>query len=214
MSRAGLPETFLDSEPIRLFREFKNIADQALMHTRIGQDLLSPKEILYYAENPGIKTGPSGEHPIAINIHDLVRGIHKFSNCCQPYPGQASVVAALSERGVAFHRKECRDLSTRHGLGPEKLLRVNWDFDSPWQTPLKFDVHIRGKSLAATIVLLNLIPKGLEILQVESTRNRRNLPGTLIYLKLKSFSEARDFFACFKTTATVIKGYGREQYRP
>ncbi len=214
MARVGLPETFLESEPLRLFLEFKNIADLNLMYTRIGQDLLSPMEILYYMEKPGIKAGPSSDQPLSIKVNDLIRGIHKFSNCCQPYPGQASVVAALSERGVAFHRKECRDLSTRHALEPEKLLRVDWDFNAPWQTPLKFDIRVRGKSLAASIVLLGLIPKGLEIIRVENTRDRRNLPDTLISLKLKNFSEARDFFACFKTAATGIKGYGREQYRP
>jgi len=214
MARIDLAESFLDSEPIKLFLEFKNIADIDLMYTRIGQDLLSPMEILYYAEQPAIKVEPPDSPRTAINVNDLIRGIHKFSNCCQPYPGQASVVAALSERGVAFHRKECRDLSTRHDLGPEKLLCVNWDFKSQWQTPLKFDVRVRGKSLAASIVLLGLIPKSLEILQVENTRNRRNLPDTLISLKLNNFSEARDFFACFNTAATAIKGYGREQYRP
>jgi guanosine-3',5'-bis(diphosphate) 3'-pyrophosphohydrolase len=214
INRIGLSATFLESEPILLFLEFKNIADLDLMYTRIGQDLLSPMEIFYYVGKPGTKIGLSSDHPATININDLIRGIHKFSNCCRPYPGQASVVAALSERGVAFHQKACRNLSTRHGLDSEKLLRVNWGFDSQWQTPLKFDVRIRGKSLADSIVLLSLIPKGLEILQVENTRNRRNLPDTLISLKLKDFREARDFFSCFKTASIVIKGYGRNLYRP
>ncbi len=214
MARIGLSEDFLESEPIRLFLEFKNIEDIDLMYTRIGQDLLSPLEILYYAEIPGSAAKDLRNQPGAINVTDLRRGIHKFSNCCRPHPGQRSVVAALSERGVAFHHKECRNLDTRHGLGPEKLLRVNWDFASQWQTPLKFDVRVRGKSLAESIMLLGLIPKGLEILQVENARNRRNIPDTLISLVLKNFSEARDFFACFETASIAIKGYGRQLYRP
>lgn len=75
-------------------------------------------------------------------------------------------------------------------------------------------MRIRGKSLAESVVMLGLIPKGLEILQVETVNNRRHVPDTLISLKLKNFGEARDFFACFKTAPVTIKGYGRELYRP
>ncbi len=213
MARVGLPERFLESEPMGLFMEFKNIADRELLYTRIGQDLLSPKEILYYADRPNLKPAPPEEQPFEIEIDDLIRGIHKFSNCCQPYPGQSSVVAALSERGVAFHQKECRELSTRHDLGPEKLLRVKWNFKTAWRTPLKFDVRIRSKSLTASIALLSFIPKGLEILQIENNNTRRNRPETRIALKLTSFSEAHSFFTCFEPTTTAITGYGREQYR-
>jgi GTP pyrophosphokinase len=184
------------------------------MYTRIGQDLLSPLEILYYAENPDSAVGAPRQQPAAITVNDLIRGIHKFSNCCQPYPGQDAVVAALSERGVAFHQTTCRNLSARHGLGPEKLLQVNWDFTSQWHAPLKFDVRVRGKSLSDSIVLLGLIPKGLEILQVENASNRRNIPDTLIALKLRNFRDAHDFFACFETASIAIKGFGRELYRP
>lgn len=214
IQRAGLAETFLDSESLRLFLEFKNIEDLGQMFTHIGQDLLSPQEILYYAESSRTKSPQPDHQPSTIRIAGLKRGIHKFSNCCRPHPGQDSIVAALSERGVAFHLQSCRSLATRHGLGPEELPRVVWDFNSQWQIPLKFDVRVRGKSLADSIMLLGLIPKGLEILQIENASNRRNIPDTLISLKLRNFKEAHDFFACFKTTAIAIKGYGRELYRP
>ena len=210
----GLPEDFLESEPLRLFLEFKNIDDIDLLYTRIGQDLLSPLEILYYMETPAGAGKPPADQSASLNVADLKRGIHKFSNCCHPHPGQHEVIAALSERGVAFHRKECRNLDIRHGLGPEKLLKVNWNFESQWQNPLKFDVRMRGKSLSESVMLLGLIPPGVEILQVENASNRRNIPDTLITLKLKNFNEARDFFACFETDSIAIKGYGRELYRP
>jgi len=214
LQRAGMTEAFLESEALRLFLEFKNIESLASMFTRIGQDLLSPQEILYYADIPGQERPGSERQPSSIRIPDLKRGIHKFSNCCRPYPGQDSIVAALSERGVAFHQKTCRNLAARHGLGPEELPRVEWDFDSQWLTALKFDVRVRGKALADSIMLLSLIPAGMEILQIENTNTRRNIPDTLITLKLKNFSEARNFFACFKTASIAIKGYGRELYRP
>lgn len=214
LQRAGLTETFLDSESLRLYLEFKNIDDIGQMFTHIGQDLLSPQEILYYAEGSGTKLPKSNHQLSTIRIAGLKRGIHKFSNCCRPHPGQDSIVAALSERGVAFHLQSCRSLATRHGLGPEELPRVDWDFNAQWHIPLKFNVRVRGKSLADSIMLLGLIPKGLEILQIVNTINRRNIHETLITLKLRNFKEAHDFFACFKTTAIAIKGYGRELYRP
>jgi len=214
MARAGLPEAFLESEALQLFLEFKALDDLDQLYCRIGQDLVSPLEILYYAEQPEREKQGRDTQPGTLAVRKLYRGIHKFSNCCRPHPGQPSIVAALSERGVAFHQQTCSNLATRHGLGPEKLLQVDWDYDAPWRTPLRFDVRIRGKSLAESVVLLGLIPKGLEILQVETARKRRHVPDTLISLKLKNFGEARDFFACFKTAEFAIKGYGRELYRP
>jgi len=214
LQRADLSETFLESESLRLFLEFKNIDDIGQMFTHIGQDLLSTQEILYYAEGSETKSPKSNHQLSTIQIAGLKRGIHKFSNCCRPHPGQDLIVAALSERGVAFHLQSCRNLATRHGLGPEELPQVDWDFDAQWQIPLKFIVRVRGKSLADSIILLGLIPKGLEILEIVNTINRRNIHDTLITLKLRNFKEAHDFFACFKTTAIAIKGYGRELYRP
>lgn len=62
--------------------------------------------------------------------------------------------------------------------------------------------------------MLGLIPKGMEILAIENAPGRRSKADTLISLKLQNFREARDFFNCFKTAPTAIKGFGRELYRP
>ena len=105
MARIGLPQTFLESESLQLFLEFKAIDHIDRLYTRIGQDLLSPLEILYYAEQSEIETRDSVKQPNTLVVSKLIRGIHKFSNCCRPHPGQSTVVAALSERGVAFHQK-------------------------------------------------------------------------------------------------------------
>ena len=219
INRMGLPVTCLESDIIRLFLEFKNIKDLSQLYTLIGQDSLSPTEIMYYFDNmettktslfiPKSRLGDISWPRYKILISSLDKGIHKFSNCCKPHPGQDNVVAALSERGVSFHRKKCLDLSTRHKVRNEKLIAVEWDFTSLWKKAMKFNVKIMGKTIYQILPLVKRAPSSIIFHSINSSTNNGPQKFSRISLSLNNFSESRSFFQCFENESLTIEQYGR-----
>jgi GTP diphosphokinase / guanosine-3',5'-bis(diphosphate) 3'-diphosphatase len=221
LHRVGLNESCLDSDMVDLFLEFKAIPDLNSFYSRIGQDLLSARELIYYFESsdPGAdmscqfssdtpKADAKAPHRNIFVVKDIFNTVHKFSNCCHPYPGQADVVGALSERGVAFHRRECRELATRHQLDLAGLLDVRWEKDFQWETPLVFDTRVTDKSLSQTLTRLKLLPTSIRIHQIKEQNGKK--PRTSVNISLNSFKESESFFACFEPGTVAIEQFSRD----
>lgn len=219
LHRVGLAESCLDTDTVDLFMEFKNLSNIEQLYTRIGQDAISPWELIYYFES--VKAAPeaacqfdpqaqpsnpedSGQDMLEIGM--IYNAIHKFSNCCHPYPGQPGVVAALSERGVAIHHRECRELATRHQLDLSRTHQVRWNSAVDWKMTLRFDVLVSGNSLSQTLERLKEMPASIRIHEIEDLNGKKN--QTRIKLSLRSHRESELFFSCFDSGTVNIEKYG------
>ncbi len=75
----------------------------------------------------------------AVTIEGVGNLLVVMSNCCKPLPGDAIAGFVTRGRGLAVHRKDCRDLRYLQTLEPERVLDVQWG-----QTPgEKFQVQVR-----------------------------------------------------------------------
>lgn len=177
------------------------------MFTSIGQNALSPRELIKDCFTSKLVYGRN-----TVSILELENGVHKFSKCCNPYPGQSNVVAALSERGVAFHRdaKYCSKIKMLTDLDRQKLLIVNWDMDSDWESSLEFDLRIIERSLPSIFTRLSRMPPSLHIHQMEEEK-KRDIPFVRISVCFKSFYESRLFFKEFEPLIILIERYGKEK---
>lgn len=219
LKRAGLSESVLDGETIRLFMDFKSIKDRSQMFIRIGQDMISPLEVTYYFESGGIAPGHPRQHvpdPVPLSqrslrnrllVGEMIHGIHKFSNCCRPYPGQIHLVAVLSERGVAFHHRDCQELSTRHRLDPARLLIVEWDHRRVWTKPLLFETRISDMSLTQTVSRLGPATVSIPIHRMEAANGKHT--HTMISLTLADYQQSKAFFSCFEPGTVIIDRFMR-----
>ena len=225
--RHGLPPSCLEDETLSLVLNFLHIKDMPALYTRIGQDTLSSKVILYYLDhlrNPSSKSPPAQESADAEGALDLrnilyvstfEKAVHKFSKCCNPYPGQEDVLAALSERGVAFHRSTCPNLNQSAKLKAHKMLRVQWQTSLRWPFPIVFELCVMGKNLTDTIARLSPIAPDTHIHQLRQLPEKRpDIPATLVSATLLSFQDALSFFQCFEEGSVSINTYGREKTTP
>lgn len=215
--RHELPASVLEGENIRLILEILSLKDLPELYIRLGQDLTSPELVLYYLESAhgrdlDGKTGPekrSYEHNL-ITVSSLDKAIFKFARCCNPLPGQEDVVATLSERGTAFHNRDCQDLHQRHGLQPQQLLDVKWNTRAVWRHPLLFKVHILEQDLRDLLHCLAELPPQIRILQISSSLGRQNKPMVCLNVVFQSFAEAKEFFSRIPAERTVIDEFMRE----
>ena len=62
----------------------------------------------------------------AVTIEGVGNLLVVMSNCCKPLPGDAISGFVTRGRGLAVHRKDCRDLKHLQTLEPERVLEVQW----------------------------------------------------------------------------------------
>ncbi|MFC1858428.1 HD domain-containing protein [Thermodesulfobacteriota bacterium] len=215
----GFTEKILEGETIALIQEIFNIKNLSQMFVRIGQDKLSPKAVLYYFDKPKLqhpeKTDQSDISPPLpdeernfIVMEEIEKGIHKFSQCCKPYPGQEGVVAALSERGVAFHQANCPKFSDQDDFDQQKLLNVRWNTQFHWERPLEFDLCIVGESLSSIFPVMAQIPYSIRIHRLEDD-GKDDVSIVRLELSLKNFRESQSFFKHFEEGSVIIEDYRR-----
>ncbi|HOI95072.1 MAG TPA: HD domain-containing protein [Syntrophobacter fumaroxidans] len=217
LRRHGYGPDALDDETVSLLLEVINLKDISDLYTRLGQDLLSPELVLYYLEAP---LHAKDRHPHhsphsldernAILVSELDKAFHKFARCCNPYPGQENVLATISERGTTFHHPRCEDLKSRHGLQPQHLLDVCWDFDGAWRHVLVFQLHIQQQSISDLLPLLVRMPSTVRIRYIESVIGKHNEPTVRLSVALHSFAEARELFRILPEDRVSIDEYGRQ----
>ncbi len=224
IQRHGLPSSCLEDETISLILNFLHLKDLAALYTRIGQDMLSSKVILYYLDHlrsPSDKTPQTQvvsethadpEERNILYVAETEKAVHKFSKCCNPYPGEENVLAALSERGVAFHRETCPNLNQSKKLKAHRMLLVEWQTQSAWAFPVLFDLCIIGTDISDTVTRLSPIASGIRLHQAKSLPDKRpDVPATLVSVTLNGFQEARAFFSCFNEGSVSIISFGREK---
>ena len=224
IERHGFPPNSIEDETISLILNFLHIKDLSQLYIRIGQDLLSSSVILYYLEdllNPpaphqgDAKTAPSDHTQNILYVSDFDKAVHKFSKCCNPYPGQENVLAALSERGVAFHRATCPNLQNSRYLNVQKMLNVEWSMNEKWPFPVAFDLRIEHASIPDVIKSVTPIVDQLRIQKLSIKQKKRlEAPAVLISSFFNSYQEARVFFECFEPGTVAIDSYGRIKVSP
>lgn len=218
MRRQGLDLALLDGDLSRLVLEVYNLKEMQDLYARIGQDLVSPKLLLYYLQGCG-STPEATKDDIAgktiaqehnrLDLSELDWAVHKFAQCCKPYPGQPEVVAILSERGVTFHRSHCHDLHQRHDLPEQSLLEVNWRDALPWDPPLQFQVQVTSESLVELLGVLAHLPLNIDLERVEITTTPRHRKSLRLVVNLTGFAEAKALFDRFPSGAMTIERYCR-----
>ncbi len=62
----------------------------------------------------------------AITIEGVGNLLVVMSNCCKPLPGDTIAGFVTRGRGLAVHRKDCKDLKHLQALEPERVLEVQW----------------------------------------------------------------------------------------
>lgn len=216
--RHKLPSTVLEGENMRLIIEILNLKDFQDLYVRIGQDLISPRLVLYYLAPPhgheeGRRQAEEGhadfEHNV-ISIPSLDSSLFKFARCCNPLPGQDNVVATLSERGTTFHHRDCQDLHKRHGLQPQQLLDVQWNAGVLWRPPLMFHINVLEQGLRDILPSLASLPEHIRVRQISEALDRHGKPMVSLSVVFHSFEEAGMFFGHLPAKRTVVEEFGRE----
>ncbi|MDR3556018.1 MAG: HD domain-containing protein [Syntrophobacteraceae bacterium] len=208
----------LEGESMRLILEVLNVKDLQELYLKIGQDLVSPRAVLYYLEGhrpdeARKQESTAGRERNTLTVSGLDKAVFKFARCCNPLPGQDHVLATLSERGVTFHHQDCRDLLERHSLLMQQMLQVHWDLSVPWRPPLMLDIHILDSRIRDLLGVLSDMDQDVLIRQINGGLDRHNREFVSLRVVFHNFAETREFFSRMPAGKTMVEDFGRERKR-
>ncbi|SFM72996.1 RelA/SpoT family protein [Thermodesulforhabdus norvegica] len=211
----GLKAENANFESMELILKKTGSKSETDLYVKLGQDVLGPEEVrrivseIISVERGGFLRFQSRQ--LAVTIGQIDRAVHKFAYCCKPYPGEDNCMALLSERGVTIHKGECTDAVTRHSIPPDRLFRVDWLLDDPWDSPIVFRITVPGVSLGR---LLAKWPdtSEYEVIELAQKLDRYGHASALCLARMKSLRDAKNFFDALTRDFNVsIETYFREK---
>ncbi|RME74072.1 MAG: GTP diphosphokinase [Chloroflexi bacterium] len=73
--------------------------------------------------------------PTDIQIQGVGNLLTNLAHCCHPVPGDDDIVGYITRgRGVTIHRRDCPNVLHLQERSPERLIAVDWDFQSDTTT--------------------------------------------------------------------------------
>jgi len=204
MQKNNLDVNLLNTKHTKLILDFLNIENLQKAYRRIGQDRLSPKELLYYlADNYLNKKAKDKESLGTIIVDSLDNYFYKFAQCCNPYPGDKNIIGLLSKRGVSFHYRNCHEIE-RQKIPKEKYLNISW-LDCEWQ-PTVFNIEIKNSNAITIIHALASVEKKLTIHRLEE-KNRGQRFITVLNFEVNGLAVAKQVFSVLPKGQVTINQY-------
>ncbi|MBF0226873.1 MAG: bifunctional (p)ppGpp synthetase/guanosine-3',5'-bis(diphosphate) 3'-pyrophosphohydrolase [Desulfobacterales bacterium] len=207
-------EEIINSEDFSNFLNYYQMSDASQFFMRIGQDLISPKILNFYINGTNKKKDQKKNNeiqPYSILISQIEKGVHKFSQCCNPFPGEKNLIATLSERGVSFHKDKCQDLFNRYNLTNHNLVHIKWNYEIKWKAPLIFDIIIKNASMNSIFKAISQLNETIQIHKIEKLVKNVKSETARIIVEFENFMDSSLFLNSFDSESISIEQYGRIQ---
>ncbi|MBF0450403.1 MAG: bifunctional (p)ppGpp synthetase/guanosine-3',5'-bis(diphosphate) 3'-pyrophosphohydrolase [Candidatus Magnetomorum sp.] len=207
MKKSNLDLNILKTDETSLILDVLNIESIQKAYQRIGQDKLSPKELLYYFLDSLCKSGNAvhaeKEFLGTISVEYLDNHFYKFAQCCNPYPGDKNIIGLLSKRGISFHYKNCAEIE-RLKISKEKYLYIKW-ISCEWPVTV-FYVEIKNASVFSVIQSMAAIKEDVQINKVEEVK-RGNRHVVMVHFEVNGLDAAKQVFRALPKGQVTINQY-------
>ena len=202
----NLDVNLLETQNTKFILDFLNIENIQQAYRRIGQDRLSPNELLYYHSDNNLSNShikKEKEFLGTILVENLDNYFYKFAQCCNPYPGDENIIGLLSKRGVSFHYRNCHEIK-RQKIPKEKFLNIQW-IDCKWPSTY-FNVEIKESNAFSIIRVLADVEKNLKINKLEEKYRGQRLI-TVLNFEVNGLEDARQIFCVLPKGQVTINQY-------
>ena len=211
MEKIHLDVELLMAHETVLILDILNVDSIQNAYQRIGQDRLSPKELLYYLAdiflkgNPGIRKDKESLGTICVDALD--NHFYKFAQCCNPYPGDQNIIGLLSKRGLSFHYKDCLEIE-RLKIPKEKYIHIKW-VSCEWPSTV-FSVEIKKTSVRDVVCALSTVEGPFSIIKIQEVLRGQRL-STLFHFEVNCLDVARHVFQALPKGMITIHQYNVRQ---
>ncbi|WP_432737477.1 HD domain-containing protein [Maridesulfovibrio sp. FT414] len=214
MQRVGMPVDCLEGSFQEEILAILNIDSMQMLHSLIGRNKLKAQLVIYYMLD--LYQGErkiqlaakerTCNQPYALTMSEIIPGIHKMSNCCNPFPGEEGLVAALSGRGVALHRASCSELAGKVS-DSDILSNVVWDFETAWPGELLFRLSMSGfRDRTKVFAVLGGFDDAGIVRDISFAEKQNSCEMTAVF---SSLAQCRNFAGGFAGLRLAVSDYYR-----
>jgi len=201
----GLNPEILSSNELDYIFAILNVKNINDVYLRIGQDKLSPDAFLYYFKGYKnyYKTNEQNKFLAVITVDCPNCLFYKFSQCCNPFPGQDGIIGLLSERGISFHNIKCSELK-RLKITSDKWLIINWK-NGKWPVT-NFNIELKEAKPFHVLKSLSSINGQFNIKTMNEVK-RGNKINTSLCFEVNSLDQSKKIFYSLKNYRFQIVNY-------
>lgn len=102
---------------------------------------LKPDVVLTPTHNIDVDYHPKREPKTSSRIVGAEHMLTTLAKCCQPIPGDAIVGYITKGRGVAVHRRNCRNFQQSVKYRPERILEISWGGEQGHRYPVNLHIE-------------------------------------------------------------------------
>ena len=139
----------------------------------------------------------------------IVRGIEnclvKFSECCNPVPGDEIVGYITRGKGVSVHRKDCPNLNSLFQDSESRMIDVEWMGGSKTSYKVDIDIYSNDREGLLADIIANLNAEKAKILNINANVNQKErIVTTELTLDVEDIDELNK---CIKAIRKVDSVY-------
>jgi len=116
---------------------------------------------------------------IGVHVPEASNVLIRLSRCCRPIPGEEIVGFVTKGKGVAVHRRDCKNIRDQKDI-QGKLVKVDWDTEAEQLFPVEIEVEAFDR----VGVLHDILEKIAEIKVNVGSANIKTKRGSSAILKL------------------------------
>jgi guanosine-3',5'-bis(diphosphate) 3'-pyrophosphohydrolase len=155
-----------------------NLADQAAIHTLLGNGRLSLNQVmprlypqLAERRRPA-KSSKAHQHPQGVRVQGLGGMMFRFGQCCQPVPGDPVIGFITRGRGITIHRSDCPSVAPKPG-DEERRVDVEWDVKPDQAFVVKLNLQVESRRNLLTDLSAAVSEAGADIRGADLGKTRR-----------------------------------------
>lgn len=114
-----------------------------------------------------------------VTVSGLENVLVRFSKCCRPIPGEEIIGFISKGRGIAIHRKDCKNIVEQE-LPQDRLVKVNWNPKSEMLFPVDVEIEAFDRVGVLKDILGQISEMSTNVCAAKVTTKR----GSSAFLKL------------------------------
>ncbi len=168
MRRYGIPFEVIDKKEMRNLLVYFNLDSLDDLFLKTGEGSVRLRELMYevkiglYAGREALDAPTGIFNCIELSTLDMV--VVKSSACCRPTPFDKGAIGLLSERGLSFHKKDCRRLQMIK-FQREDAVEVRWNLRGTRVDKVQKIVFM-GVSRQRLFMLLSVASEEMKVVDV------------------------------------------------
>lgn len=110
----------------------------------------------------------------AIEISGVSNLLTHYARCCKPVPGDLIVGYVTLGHGVSIHRQDCKNISDKNMLNPDRLIEVNWGDNAQVQYSIDLSIMANNNPDVLGNISGYLASEKITILSLTSQVDKKN----------------------------------------